>query len=746
MSSQAALLLKSSWVDGSKGPSTLFSDLLIDSKCPMPLPTLIFLVSFSAYLWTSLPSLYWRDAPEFQAIGFLLDIAHPAGSPLYAIVAKLFTFIPIGSIAFKITVLSSLFGAGIVVLIYFIMQALLRLLAAKLENPSLSEFSARLIPWVGFFTALFFSFSNALWENSNVPEVYTLQNFFAALFTLILIKAISLGPNPSDPKRRKLFQGFLLLSFLFGLSLGAHAVLILYLPFLFFAVYFIWVKPASLNVVKTYSLLFFFFLLGFSIYLYLPIRSVQNPYYDWGDPENLVNLMRHVSDRKDAEFHLHIPQDNVLLRQLSLYLSFCLDNFSFVGGVIGLLGLVYLLVRGEKALLGTFAIVFTPPFIFFIRYWGEASAFIPTFLIISQLIGVGIWAVLTRIQHWLKEDSLKKASLAFFSVLLMVQSLFLFSNHLHQNNKAGYWSPRDIMKRIVYDLPPNAVVFTIHTWFGLNYLQQAEGYRPDITILSISSFLAPDFFSKLEQSKFPHIVVPAVSEEELGPAFLTQNVYRRPIYWEPTGGRNYLVEKYLVPEGALFRIDPASPEINNEVIKRHLSNLSKQIDFSRIPENKEEGTFIAEMIAGPGSYFLDKRIYEIALGHFKLANAVMPNSPVYMNLLGVAYAYLQKYEPAEELLIKSIAANPNSFQPYLNLAEIYLLENRLEQAETYFKKVLFFSPNHVRSLYGLGKISSERGEKEQALNYFRQILKINADDEEAKKEIESLLSGNHENL
>lgn len=703
-------------------------------------PFFIFFISFSIYLWTALPSIYWRDASEFQAIGFLLDIAHPAGSPLYAIVAKFFTFIPIGSIAFKIILLSSLFGAGISVCIYFIMQALLRDLTAKMENPSRSEFSAHLNSWIGFSTALIFSFSNALWENSNVPEVYTLQNFFTALFILILVRAISLRSTLSDTNGKKIFQGFLFLSFLYGLSLGAHAVLVLYLPFLLLAVYFIWMKPALLNVVKTYSVLFFVFLLGFSIYLYLPIRSVQDPYYDWGDPENFVNLMRHVSDRKDASFHTSVPQNNVLLRQFSLYWNLCLDNFSYLGVILGLVGLAYFIIKREKGLLGIFAIIFFPPFLFFIRYWGENSAFLPTFLVINILIGVGAWVTLTGIQHRVGEGALKKVSLASVSILLIMQFFFLFLNHHGQNHKADYWSPREMMKKVIDDLPPNAIVFTTHSWFGLNYLQQSEGYRPDISIISISSFVAPDFFSKLTPSKFYNLILPAVPEEELGSAFLTENIYRRPIYWEPTGGRNYLVERYLVPEGLLFRIDPTSPEVDHAVIQRHLSILSKQIDFNKVPDNKEEGTFIAEMIAGPGSFFLEKRIYEIALGHFKLADAVVPNHPEYLNLIGITYAYLQKDALAEEYLNKSIGANPNSFQPYLNLAEMYLSRSQPEKAETYFKKVLSFSPNHIRSLSSLGKISTEKGESVQALNYFQRILKVNPNDEETKIEVDRLLA------
>ncbi|MFQ5950068.1 MAG: protein O-mannosyl-transferase family, partial [Nitrospiria bacterium] len=95
------------------------------------LPILIFFISFATYLFTALPSIYWRDAPEFQAIGYLLDIAHPSGSPLYTIVIKLFTFIPMGSIAFKTTLVSAVFGVGLSLLLYWIIQYLLEQLEIK---------------------------------------------------------------------------------------------------------------------------------------------------------------------------------------------------------------------------------------------------------------------------------------------------------------------------------------------------------------------------------------------------------------------------------------------------------------------------------------------------------------------------------------------------------------------------------------------------------------------------------------
>ncbi len=659
----------------------------------------------------------------------MLDIAHPSGSPLYALIIKLFTFIPIGSIAFKTTLASCVFGAGISVFLYLIIRTLLTLLSENRSDAS------RLIQWISFFTALIFSFSNALWQNSNMPEVYTLQNFFIALFILILLNVWQDRSGTDSLRRRALF--LFSLWFLFGLSLGAHAILILYLPLLIVLVYFFWLKRDSLNPVKLYALLFFFFLIGFSVYLYLPIRSAQNPYYDWGNPETFSNLMRHVSDRKDAASHFSIPR-NVLPRQMANYLDFYPDNFSFLGIALGMIGLVYLFLKKKCAELTLFALFFMPPFLFFIRFWGEASAFIPNFFIFTILIGVGIWVVSTQAKDRLELYGARGGYISVIWVLFGIQFFLLVSTHTLENNKvSSYWKPREIMKNILYDFPANAIIFSTHTWFAFNHLQQSEGYRPDITIFALSSFLAPDLFTKLDESRFPNVTISDVLPEKFGSSMLTENVHLRPIYWEPTVAHNHLVEEYLVPEGFLFRINALPSETDHQILAPYIERLSMQTDFDQEVDNKEEKSFYANVISGQGSFFLKRGMYQIALDHFKLAAALNPTQ-YQLNLLGVGYAYLNKHQIAEKLFLQSIEIDPFNYEPYVNLAEMHIGNHRPHKAEPYLREVLNLQPKNIKALYELGKISAEKGEKQAARDYFQRTLKANPNHTGAINALEAL--------
>ncbi len=482
-------------------------------------PFFIFFVSFFIYLFSAFPSIYWRDASEFQAIGFLLDIAHPAGSPLYTIIAKLFTLIPLGSVAFKVILVSCFFGALISVLLYQVILLVFGLLSKVLPDRSRLTFE----PIIALFCALVFSFSNALWENSNVPEVYTLQNFFTIFFMLILLKLEGERLYLLEGGQGRIMRLLMTFLFLLGLSLGAHAILVLYVPLLVLWIYFSYFRPTAFNTLKVISLSLFFFLLAFSVYLHLPIRSAQNPYYDWGNPETFQNLMTHASDRKDAAHHFSV-QKSVLPSQMSMYLGFYPDNFSYLGIVFSFIGFFYLLFKKKVRLLLIFTLFFFPPFLFFIRYWGETSAFIPNFLVFCILMSVGFFVSSIQIEELIRHKHIRPAYVSILLILIAFQFVFLFSNHLKENKGSDYWMPRDVTRNMINDLPPNAIIISSLTWFMLSYLQQAEGYRPDVSILSLTSFIAPDFFSKLEASKFPNIVIPDESLEELGSVFLSGGI------------------------------------------------------------------------------------------------------------------------------------------------------------------------------------------------------------------------------
>ncbi|MEE9516225.1 MAG: DUF2723 domain-containing protein, partial [Candidatus Adiutricales bacterium] len=223
-------------------------------------PEIICLVFLILYFLTAAPSLGWRDAPEFTVTTLTLGIAHPAGFPTYSLLTKALTFIPLGSIAFRLNLFSALFAA----LALYILYSLVKRLATEEIRPS-TEF-----PWAyaAACSVLVIGLSATLWENATTTEVYTLNLFFLAF---IFYSAIRWSSGDGDCW---LYAG----SFLYGLAAGNHASVALYLPG--FLVYFFLCSRES--TFRRLMCILLFFLAGFSVYLYLPIRSLADPTIDWG--------------------------------------------------------------------------------------------------------------------------------------------------------------------------------------------------------------------------------------------------------------------------------------------------------------------------------------------------------------------------------------------------------------------------------------------------------------------------------
>ncbi|RLC93667.1 MAG: hypothetical protein DRI77_11675, partial [Chloroflexi bacterium] len=70
-------------------------------------PTLLGLTTLALYLRTLLPSVGQADTFEFQVIVPRLGVAHPTGYPLYVLLGKLFTLLPLGNVAWRVNLASA---------------------------------------------------------------------------------------------------------------------------------------------------------------------------------------------------------------------------------------------------------------------------------------------------------------------------------------------------------------------------------------------------------------------------------------------------------------------------------------------------------------------------------------------------------------------------------------------------------------------------------------------------------------
>src|SRR5215212_10615094 len=94
------------------------------SKQDISISALLATGALALYVRTLAPALLLGDGAEFQILAATLGIAHPTGYPIYLLLGKLFTWLPIGSIAYRVNLLSASAGALALALLYLIGRTL----------------------------------------------------------------------------------------------------------------------------------------------------------------------------------------------------------------------------------------------------------------------------------------------------------------------------------------------------------------------------------------------------------------------------------------------------------------------------------------------------------------------------------------------------------------------------------------------------------------------------------------------
>ena len=208
------------------------------------------LVALGVYVRTLAPGLVGTpDAPLFQFVGRVLGVAHNPGYPLYVLLTFPFSYLPIGSLAYRINLFSALLGAIAVALTFF--------LARQLECGRLVALSA----------ALGLAFGQVFWSQAVIAEVYTLHAAIVAGVLLLLIAWARTG-------RAACYYASVAL---FAAGLGNHTTLVGFAPGM--AIFVLLTRPAFAlrwrTVVTTVAIL----ALGLLQYGFVLIRSLDPTAY-----------------------------------------------------------------------------------------------------------------------------------------------------------------------------------------------------------------------------------------------------------------------------------------------------------------------------------------------------------------------------------------------------------------------------------------------------------------------------------
>ena len=380
----------------------------------------------------------------------VLGIPHPSGYPLYVLLGKLWTLlVPVGSIAFRMSLFSAFWAAAACGMLYRLSRE------TRLGVPA------------SILSALLLAFSPTFWAEANVQRVYALNAFFVAWATFLAVR----WAEADDDRRGRLFPAALLVA---GLGATNHTFMAVWaVAFVAFAVV---TRPGLLSQRRPLIIGGLAFGAGLLPYLYLPIRSRQDPVLDWGNPETLTSLVAVITRRDFWERRfLEGPADLVPITTdffsgLALEVGLAGVGLALVGVAVAVKDRRRLLLLPVLVMLGNLAALALHGSRSDIFIWHRYA--IPSYVMLAWLAGWGAALVMRTLPRQL-------------GLVLLALPVVMLVRGFPAQDRSRYRIAEDFSRTLLATLPPGAHLAASddNILFVLMYLHLVEGVRPDVDLI-----------------------------------------------------------------------------------------------------------------------------------------------------------------------------------------------------------------------------------------------------------------------
>ncbi len=197
-------------------------------KLKFALTGLTFFLSLIVYLRTVAPTVSFWDCGEFIATSFSLGVPHPPGSPLFLLIGRFFSMLPIGSdIAYRVNLMSPLVSAFSVMFLFLIIAQLL-----KKWDTGNSKLNNLVVFGGAFVGAMTFAFTDSHWFNAVEAEVYAFSTFLTSIVVWLILKWEEQSENSGHERY------ILIIAYIMGLAIGIHLLNLLAIFFIALIIYF----------------------------------------------------------------------------------------------------------------------------------------------------------------------------------------------------------------------------------------------------------------------------------------------------------------------------------------------------------------------------------------------------------------------------------------------------------------------------------------------------------------------------
>lgn len=444
---------------------------------------------FAIYLSSLAPTVLHYEFPELQdaavlqAKAALLGVPDYTGYPLWVMLGKLFTFLPVGDLGYRVNLSSAVYAALTVLFVY--------LMGMRLTGWTVAAAGG----------ALAFGVSQIFWSQAVIAEVYTLNTLLIAtvIYVLLLWRY-----------ERKDSQ-LLLACFLMGLALTNHLTSGLLIPAAFLLVGV--VDRSKLTegwlILKGAGI----FALGLLPYIYIPIRASMDylpNYFVWGQPalqQNPPNTLEGfwtlVSGGawKDRMFS---QSPSELLSGLETYVDHLWGStgqFNLLLIVAAIAGFYHLAYR-DRAVTVVLSLLFTG-WLFYALGYDIADIkfyFIPTYLVLCIWIAVAFGGLLDSIRllanRW-RAPAVGSLATAFVALILLLPLVGVQETYA-QVDRSGDFRGKEVVETVAEKAGQGATILHYHS--PLTTMILAEDRREDIRLINHEESLGPPGVVKAQRA------------------------------------------------------------------------------------------------------------------------------------------------------------------------------------------------------------------------------------------------------
>ena len=502
------------------------------------------------YARTLSPTVAWvnqgEDSGDLLAAAATLGIPHPTGYPLFTILGRVVSLLPLGTVAFRINLVAALAGAASV---FFLARLVQELCASREDsespNPRTGDTLVAALASAG--AALAYAFSRGAWSQSVLAEVYTLNAAFFGAVLWCLARA----------ERTSSLRHLCLAAFLFGLGLTNHRLLLAAAPALLLVT---WRFVLQHRIGKAgLVLLPLLVVWGGTLYLYLPVRAWAGPEFSWGVPTTPGRFWWMVTGAQYGQhfFERGFAATLAYLAPGRLVLDFGWGLAAILAGVVGAV------VAGPRRawlVWATAAACLIPLAVYSIP--DDAGYWMPLAFSVAALAGAG-WGSLA-----VKAGARAPAARIALAALALGAAAYALPAHWGAVDASRDLRPWLYARRNLEAVEPNALVFSEYDGrtFALWFYKATEFRKthPDVAVVYKYLLVWPWYQHHLAR-RYPGLSIPRYGGDldAMMNRVIARNIRRRPVYLvrdDPALLSIFRTEPAGYAVDPIFRVTLAAPE------------------------------------------------------------------------------------------------------------------------------------------------------------------------------------------